>query len=123
MTQHPNPSIHVYQSRWMYGQTSSFPYAAITAAIRRQQQVVVAPLLPPADDVPQVLLPSLLLPTILEIGDRAPDGEGVLVRAVGFVSLEFVDAILKDPSIMFKLAPRTLEELVAGDGNERAPMR
>ena len=112
VTHLPNPNIHIIQpSGWLYEQTP-FPYAAITAAVRRQQQFVVAPLLPPADEVPQVMLPPLLLPTILEIGDSAQ--EGVLVRAVGYAWLGFVSAMLQDPRIMYDLNPRRLEELVAG---------
>ena len=111
----PNPNMHIIQqSGWLHADTA-FPYAAITTAIRRQQQVVIVePLLPPADEVPQVVLPPLLLPTILEFGDQAPGGEGVLVRAVGFAWLEWVGAMLRDPRFMYDLDPRKLEELVAG---------
>ena len=115
MTHVPNPNMHIIQQSGWLNADAAFPYAAITSAIRRQQQiVVVAPLLPPADEVPQVLLPALLLPTILEVGDQTPDGEGVLVRAVGFAWLEIVAAMIQNPSIIFALDPRTLEELVAG---------
>jgi len=109
----PNRNMHIIQqSGWLY-EDAAFPYAAITTAIRRQQQVVIAqPPLPPTDEAPQVLLPPLLLPTILEFGDRT--GEGVLVRAVGFAWLEIVGAMLQNPRIMFELDPRTWEELVAG---------
>jgi len=46
MTHLPNRNMHIIQqSGWLYEDT--FPYAAITTAIRRQQQVVIVePLLP-----------------------------------------------------------------------------
>ena len=111
MTHLPNPNIHVQQSGWLHEQ-APFPYAAITAAVRRQQQVIVAPLLPQGDEAPQVLLPPLLVPTVLEFGDSVQ--EGILVQAVGFAWLEFVAAMIKDPRIMYEIDPRKLEELVAG---------
>ncbi len=112
MTHLPNRNMHIIQqSGWLYEDT--FPYAAITTAIRRQQPVVIVePLLPPADEVPQVILPPLLLPTILEFGDRTQ--EGVLVRAVGFAWLEIIAAILQDPGIMLTLDPHTFEGIIAG---------
>jgi restriction system protein len=111
VTHLPNRNIHVQQSGWLHEQ-APFPYAAITAVMRRQQQVIVAPLLPVGDEAPHVLLPPLLLPTILEFGDTVQ--EGVLVRAVGFAWLEFVAAMLHDPRIMYDVDPRKLEELIAG---------
>ena len=115
VTHVPNPNMHIIQQSGWLNADAAFPYAAITSAIRRQQQiVVVAPLLPPADEVPQVLLPALLLPTILEVGDQTPDGEGVLVRAVGFAWLEIIAAILQDPGIMLTLDPHTFEGIIAG---------
>src|SRR5437870_4732495 len=113
VTHLPNPNMHIIQqSGWLHADTA-FPYAAITTAIRRQQQVVIVePLLLPADEVPQVVLPPLLLPTLLELGDRTR--EGVLVRAVGFAWLEIVGAMLRDPRIMNDLDPRKFEELIAG---------
>jgi len=106
----PNPNIHIHQLDWLQ-QRPPFPYAVIAASVRRQQQVVVAPLLPP-DDEPRVLLPPLLVPIILEIGD--PTREGVLVRAVGFGWLEIAGAMLRDPQIMYGVEPYVLEQLVAG---------
>jgi restriction system protein len=108
----PNPNVHIIQTGWLH-EDRAFPYAAITTAIRRQQQVVIVqPLLPLADEAPQVLFPPLLLPTILEFGDRSK--EGVLVRAIGFAWIEIVGAILRDPRVMHELDPRIWEELVAG---------
>ena len=87
MTHLPNSNIHVQQSGWLQEQ-APFPYAAITAAIHRQSQVVVAPLLPLADEAPQVLLPPLLVPTILEFGDSVQEASSFgLLGSLGLSSL------------------------------------
>src|SRR2546426_12036073 len=51
VTHLPNRNMHIIQqSGWLY-EDAAFPYAAITTAIRRQQQVVIAqPPLPPTDE-------------------------------------------------------------------------
>jgi restriction system protein len=65
------------------------------------------------NEAPQVLnIPPILLQAVIEVGDRA--NEGQLVRAVALPWLEIVRRMRQDPRLIYELDWRKWEELVAG---------
>jgi restriction system protein len=57
-------------------------------------------------------IPSLLMQTVVEKGDKTDEGE--LITAVTLPFFKIIEAILKDPNIAYQMTPRMWEEMVAG---------
>src|SRR5690242_5052224 len=62
--------------------------------------------------MPRLLMPPMLVQAILEVGDRAKEGQ--LVTAVGVGWLAIVDQLLRDERAIYQFDPRQWEELIAG---------
>lgn len=67
------------------------------------------------DDAPPISLverPNILLQSVVTLGSKTQDGD--LIEAVRPAWVEIAKMIAADPSVMYKIAPRKWEELIAG---------